>query len=104
MSALKAMQPLKGRSRSDEPFNEESRAFKVSNDDEEEDEDNWDDVEPDEDEQPQILCLFEDFSFPNVCSMLDHCRKVHNLDLAEACRSMGGYVINLSMSTELLSH
>ncbi len=59
---------------------------------ESEDEEGWDDVEPDE-EQAQIVCLFDDHSFPDVRAMLDHCRKTHGMDIGGLCRSMGPYVL-----------
>lgn len=56
-----------------------------------EDEEDWDDVEPDAEEQ-HLLCLFEDATFPDVQSFLDHCKKTHDVDLARSCAEMGAYI------------
>ena len=58
---------------------------------ESEDEEGWEDVHPDNEEQ-QVLCLFEDVSFPDVRSLLDHTCTVHNFDLKKVFEDLGAYI------------
>lgn len=47
-----------------------------------EDEEGWDDVEPDEDDEAaqEVISLLDDRVFPDVESMLAHCRDQHGFD------------------------
>ncbi|KAI9884564.1 MAG: hypothetical protein M1823_003659 [Watsoniomyces obsoletus] len=54
----------------------------------EDEEEGWDDIEPDI-EPTQIQSLFDEQSFSDVRSMLDHCRQTHNFDLEDIVRRMG---------------
>ncbi|KAI3327540.1 S-adenosyl-L-methionine-dependent methyltransferase [Xylariaceae sp. AK1471] len=43
-------------------------------------EDGWNDVEEDEEEIPEVISLLDDRVFPDVISMLEHCKDKHNFD------------------------
>ncbi|RYO99338.1 hypothetical protein DL764_006839 [Monosporascus ibericus] len=44
------------------------------------DDEGWDDVEADEEEAQEVISLLDDRVFPDVASMLAHCRDKHGLD------------------------
>ncbi|RYP84572.1 hypothetical protein DL769_001160 [Monosporascus sp. CRB-8-3] len=45
-----------------------------------EDDEGWDDVEADEEEVQEVISLLDDRVFPDVASMLAHCREKHGFD------------------------
>ncbi|RYP92356.1 hypothetical protein DL770_001558 [Monosporascus sp. CRB-9-2] len=45
-----------------------------------EDDEGWDDVEADEEEAQEVISLLDDRVFPDVASMLAHCRDKHGFD------------------------
>lgn len=44
------------------------------------DDEGWDDIEADEEESMQVISLLDDSVFPDVLSMLAHCKTKHNFD------------------------
>lgn len=48
----------------------------------------WRDTEPDE-ERAVFQCLFEMETFDNVQSFLEHCKHIHNFDLAQIRSELG---------------
>ena len=54
----------------------------------------WEDLEPDE-EKITIISLFDKAEFPDVQSMLQHCKVNHNFDLVKTKAELGGYVNRL---------
>jgi hypothetical protein len=71
---LKKMAPLKPE-KATEPYSDSD-----SSDSREEDEEGWDDVEQDEEETQQVISLLDDKVFPDVLSMLEHCKEKHSFD------------------------
>lgn len=53
--------------------------------------DGWEDAEPDE-EQVSIVSLFDDEVFPDVKSLLEHCRQKYDFDLLRVRKELGVYV------------
>ncbi|KAI0914568.1 S-adenosyl-L-methionine-dependent methyltransferase [Ustulina deusta] len=51
-----------------------------SESDDSRDEEGWNDVEEDEEETPEVISLLDDRVFPDVISMLAHCKDKHNFD------------------------
>ncbi|KAI0518488.1 S-adenosyl-L-methionine-dependent methyltransferase [Xylaria bambusicola] len=51
-----------------------------SESDDSRDEEGWNDVEEDEEETPEVISLLDDRVFPDVISMLAHCKEKHNFD------------------------
>lgn len=51
-----------------------------SESDDSRDEDGWNDVEEDEEETLEVISLLDDRVFPDVASMLEHCKDKHNFD------------------------
>ncbi|KAI1428448.1 S-adenosyl-L-methionine-dependent methyltransferase [Xylaria sp. FL1777] len=51
-----------------------------SESDDSKDEEGWNDVEEDEEETPEVISLLDDRVFPDVISMLAHCKDKHNFD------------------------
>lgn len=51
-------------------------------------EDSWEDVKPDL-EDVTVVCLFDDTLFPDVRTMIQHCRETHGWDIATVCRDLG---------------
>lgn len=45
-----------------------------------EDDEGWDDVEAEEEESPEVISLLDDRVFPDVMSMLAHCKENHGFD------------------------
>lgn len=70
----KKMAPLKPE-KATEPYSDSD-----SSDSREEDEEGWDDVEQDEEETQQVISLLDDKVFPDVLSMLEHCKEKHSFD------------------------
>lgn len=68
------MAPLKPE-KATEPYSDSD-----SSDSREEDEEGWDDVEQDEEETQQVISLLDDKVFPDVLSMLEHCKEKHSFD------------------------
>lgn len=52
------------------------------------DDDGWDDLEPDV-EIVKVFCLVCDVIFDGAQSMLEHCRKTHNLDIVSIRKDLG---------------
>ncbi|KAI0973175.1 S-adenosyl-L-methionine-dependent methyltransferase [Xylaria arbuscula] len=65
-------------SKSDKPFNDNPPSDSES--DNSKDEEGWNDVEEDEEETPEVISLLDDRVFPDVISMLAHCKDKHNFD------------------------
>ncbi|KAJ8112148.1 hypothetical protein ONZ43_g5457 [Nemania bipapillata] len=65
-------------SKPDRPINENLASDSESDDSR--DEDGWNDVEEDEEETPEVISLLDDRVFPDVISMLAHCKDKHNFD------------------------
>ncbi|GAW22041.1 hypothetical protein ANO14919_115760 [Xylariales sp. No.14919] len=51
-----------------------------SESDDSRDEEGWNDVEDDEEEIPEVISLLDDRVFPDVISMLTHCKEKHKFD------------------------
>ena len=51
-----------------------------SSDSREEDEEGWNDVEQDEEETQEVISLLDDRVFPDVMSMLAHCKDAYGFD------------------------
>ncbi|GAW25198.1 putative S-adenosylmethionine-dependent methyltransferase superfamily domain-containing protein [Rosellinia necatrix] len=51
-----------------------------SESDDSRDDEGWNDVEEDEEEMPEVISLLDDRVFPDVISMLAHCRDKHRFD------------------------
>ncbi|KAK5635285.1 hypothetical protein RRF57_010997 [Xylaria bambusicola] len=51
-----------------------------SESDDSRDDEGWKDVEEDEEETPEVISLLDDRVFPDVISMLAHCKEKHNFD------------------------
>ncbi|KAI0407014.1 S-adenosyl-L-methionine-dependent methyltransferase [Xylaria palmicola] len=51
-----------------------------SESDDSRDEEGWNDVEEDEEETPEVISLLDDRVFPDVISMLAHCKDKHHFD------------------------
>ncbi|KAI0107041.1 S-adenosyl-L-methionine-dependent methyltransferase [Nemania sp. FL0031] len=62
----------------DRPVNENVPSDSESDDSR--DEEGWNDVEEDEEETPEVISLLDDRVFPDVISMLAHCKEKHNFD------------------------
>ncbi|KAI1201542.1 S-adenosyl-L-methionine-dependent methyltransferase [Nemania serpens] len=60
------------------PVNENSPSDSESDDSR--DEEGWNDVEEDEEETEEVISLLDDRVFPDVISMLAHCKDKHNFD------------------------
>lgn len=45
-----------------------------------EDDEGWNDVEEDDDETQEVISLLDDGVFPDVTSMLSHCKEKHGFD------------------------
>lgn len=58
-----------------------------------ENDEGWEDAEPDEDETV-VVSLIGDGVFPNVRSMLRHCKDVHSLDFLQIRNELGVYVFS----------
>ena len=54
-------------------------------------EEGWEDVEPDEETQ-SLVSLFDDRVFPDVRSMVRHCRTQYNFDFVKVQKELGVYV------------
>lgn len=52
----------------------------------------WEDVEPDV-EQISVISLFSESKFPDVSSMLQHCKDEHDFDLVTVKKQLGVYVL-----------
>ncbi|KAI1128017.1 S-adenosyl-L-methionine-dependent methyltransferase [Nemania abortiva] len=65
-------------SKPDRPVNENPPSDSESDDSR--DEEGWNDVEEDEEETPEVISLLDDRVFPDVISMLAHCKDKHNFD------------------------
>ena len=52
-----------------------------------EDDEGWEDQEPDV-EKIEVLCLGCSQIFPDVKSMLSHCRDTHNLDIVKVQKTL----------------
>ncbi len=52
-----------------------------------EDDEGWEDQEPDV-EKIEVLCLGCSQRFPDVKSMLSHCRDTHNLDIVKVQKTL----------------
>ncbi|KAI1353228.1 S-adenosyl-L-methionine-dependent methyltransferase [Xylaria sp. FL0043] len=65
-------------SKSDRPVNDNPPSDSESDDSK--DEEGWNDVEEDEDDTPEVISLLDDRVFPDVISMLSHCKERHNFD------------------------
>ena len=52
----------------------------------------WEDLEPDE-ENISVISLFSDLSFPDVPSMLQHCKDEHAFDLVKIRYELGVCVL-----------
>ena len=50
--------------------------------------DGWEDAEPDR-EEVKFICLFCQSEFPEISSMLQHCRLVHDFDLPNVQETFG---------------
>lgn len=64
--------------KSEKPLNENPPSDSESDDSR--DEEGWNDVEDEEEEVPEVISLLDDRVFPDVISMLDHCKDKHNFD------------------------
>ena len=53
-----------------------------------EDDEGWGDIEPDV-ENVRVVSLFENETFPDIHSMLRHCRTRHNFDLVKLRNELG---------------
>jgi len=51
-----------------------------SESDDSRDEEGWNDVEEDEEESPEVISLLDDRVFPDVNSMLAHCKEKYSFD------------------------
>ncbi|KAI0376582.1 S-adenosyl-L-methionine-dependent methyltransferase [Hypomontagnella monticulosa] len=51
-----------------------------SDDSDSRDSEGWNDAEDDEEETPEVISLLDDRVFPDVMSMLAHCKEKHNFD------------------------
>jgi protein arginine N-methyltransferase 3 len=51
-----------------------------SESDDSRDDEGWNDVEEEEDQVPEVISLLDDRVFPDVISMLAHCKDKHNFD------------------------
>lgn len=51
-------------------------------------EDGWEDLEPDYEPQT-VVCLFNDETFHDVKSMLEHCRESFNFDFIKTRKELG---------------
>jgi protein arginine N-methyltransferase 3 len=64
--------------KADEPVKDNPASDSESDDSR--NEDGWDDVEEEEDETAEVISLLDDRVFPDVISMLEHCKNKHNFD------------------------
>lgn len=64
--------------KSERPLNENPPSDSESDDSK--DEEGWDDVEDDEEDMAEVISLLDDRVFPDVISMLGHCKDKHNFD------------------------
>lgn len=65
-------------SKPDRPVNDNLPSDSESDDSR--DEDGWNDVDEDEEETPEVISLLDDRVFPDVISMLAHCKDKHSFD------------------------
>ncbi|KAI9765173.1 MAG: hypothetical protein M1840_007766 [Geoglossum simile] len=54
-----------------------------------EDEEGWEDVEQEPDYREPIVSLFGDETFPDVLTMLEHCKQEHGFDMLRARQELG---------------
>ena len=54
--------------------------------------DQWEDLEPDQ-EDINVISLFSEENFPDVNSMLQHCKDRHDFDLVKIRNQLGVYVL-----------
>lgn len=65
-------------SRPGRPVNEHPPTDSESDDSR--DDESWNDVEEDEEDTPEVISLLDDRVFPDVISMLAHCKDKHSFD------------------------
>ncbi|TGJ85448.1 hypothetical protein E0Z10_g3293 [Xylaria hypoxylon] len=65
-------------SKPDRPVND--NPLSDSESDDSRDEEGWNDVEEDEEDTPEVISLLDDRVFPDVISMLAHCKEKHSFD------------------------
>ncbi|KAI1821723.1 S-adenosyl-L-methionine-dependent methyltransferase [Xylaria intraflava] len=71
---------------SDRPVNDDPTSGSESDDSM--DEEGWNDVEADEEETPEVISLLDDRVFPDVNSMLAHCKDKHGFDFLRVRRTL----------------